>query len=83
MLKEFIWGPVIGQKHHARMALLPLPPAEAAKAASAFCPQFYFFLGYGMLIYRTDTLRVLYVAAPQVFYLAYISELADILKLII
>jgi hypothetical protein len=74
MPKKFSWGPVIGQKRHARMSFLPLPPTEAAKAASAFCPQCYFILDYGVLIFRTNTLRVQYVAAPQVFYWAYISE---------
>jgi len=28
MLKEFAWGPVRGQKHHARMSFLPLTPLE-------------------------------------------------------
>jgi len=39
MLKEFAWGPVIGQNAAAERVILPLPPAEAAKAASAVCPQ--------------------------------------------
>jgi len=28
MSKTFIWGPVIGQKHHARMSFLPLTPLK-------------------------------------------------------
>jgi len=38
MLKEFIWGPGRGQNTAAGRGVLPLSPAEAAKAASAFCP---------------------------------------------
>jgi len=48
MPKDFSWGPVSGQNTVTGHVVLPLPPAEAAKAASAFCPQWYFFWGYGV-----------------------------------
>jgi hypothetical protein len=50
-------------------------PQKPLKQLLPFVRNDSFSLGYGVLIFRRDTLRVLYVAAPQVFFWAYISGL--------
>jgi hypothetical protein len=74
MLKYFIWGPVIGQNTVRGTAFCLFRPQKPLKQLLPFVRSVTFSMGYSVLIFRRDTLRVLYVAAPQVFYWVYISE---------
>jgi len=52
----------------------PDRPQKPLKQLLPFVRSDTFSLGYGVLIFRRDTLLVLYVAAPQVVFWVYISE---------
>ena len=76
MPEDISWGPVIGQNTVTGHGVLPLPrPQKPLKQLLPFVRSDTFYWATACRFYRTDTLRVLYVAAPQVFYWAYISEI--------
>jgi len=52
----------------------PFRPQKPLKQLLPFVRNDTFYWATACRFYRTDTLRVLYVAAPQVFFWTYISE---------